>query len=78
MSSSGSYLINGPKLKAGESFEDWAFAAINFLILESIDIDSFPEDLNNAEDGKAKAKLIMTIDPKFYVHIKNETKVKDL
>ncbi|CAF4890073.1 unnamed protein product [Pieris macdunnoughi] len=78
MSSSDSYFINVPKLKGRENFDDWAFAARNFLILEGIDIDAILEDLSDAEDRKAKAKLIMTIDPKLYVHIKNETKVKDL
>ncbi|XP_072933025.1 uncharacterized protein [Epargyreus clarus] len=76
--SSGSYLVNVPKLKGRENYDDWAFAARNFLILEGIDIDAIPVDLSESEDRKAKAKLIMTIDPKLYVHIKNETKVKNL
>lgn len=76
--SSGSYLLNVPKLKGRENYDDWAFAARNFLIFEGIDIDAIPVDLSHAEDRKAKAKLVMTIDPKLYVHIKNETKVKDL
>lgn len=65
--SSGSYLLNVPKLKGRENYDDWAFAARNFLILEGIDIDAIPVDLSHAEDRKAKAKLVMTIDPKLYV-----------
>ena len=55
----GGCLVNIPKLRERENYDDWAFAATNFLILESI-------------------KLIITIDPKLYVHIKNESKVKNL
>ncbi|GBP23664.1 hypothetical protein EVAR_80281_1 [Eumeta japonica] len=76
--SSGSYIVNVPKLKGRENYDDWAFAARNFLVLEGIDIDAIPKDFSETEDKKAKAKLVMTIDPKLYVHIKNETKVVSL
>lgn len=76
--SSGNYLVNVPKLKGRDNYDDWAFAARNFLVLEGMDIDAIPANLSAAEDRKATAKLIMTIDPKLYVHIKNEIKVKDL
>ncbi|GBP61402.1 hypothetical protein EVAR_37933_1 [Eumeta japonica] len=76
--SSGSYIVNVPKLKGRENYDDWAFAARNFLVLEGIDIDAIPKDFSETEDKKAKAKLVMTIDPKLYVHIKNETKVASL
>ncbi|GBP58765.1 hypothetical protein EVAR_35544_1 [Eumeta japonica] len=76
--SSGSYIVNVPKLKGRENYDDWAFAARNFLVLEGIDIDAVPKVFSETEDKKAKAKLVMTIDPKLYVHIKNETKVASL
>jgi transposase InsO family protein len=76
--STSSYLVNVPKLKGRENYDDWAFAARNFLVLEGIDIDALPADLSEADQRKAKAKLVMTIDPTLYVHIKNENTVSAL
>jgi transposase InsO family protein len=76
--STSSYLVNVPKLKGRENYDDWAFAARNFLVLEGIDIDALPADLSEADQTKAKAKLVMTIDPTLYVHIKNENTVSAL
>jgi hypothetical protein len=76
--STSSYLVNVPKLKGRENYDDWAFAARNFLVLEGIDIDALPADLSEADQRKAKAKLVMTIDPTLYVHIKNENMVSAL
>lgn len=30
------YLVNVPKLKGGQNYNEWVFAAKNFLILEDI------------------------------------------
>ncbi|CAH2103269.1 unnamed protein product [Euphydryas editha] len=76
--SSGGYIVNVPKLKGRENYDDWAFAAKNFLILEGIDVEQIPNTLSAAEDKKAMAKLIMTIDPTLFVHIKTQTNVGDL
>lgn len=48
------------------------------MVLEGIDLDNISPDLSVSEQVKAKAKLVMTIDPSLYVHIKNENTVKDL
>ncbi|KAG6456671.1 hypothetical protein O3G_MSEX009873 [Manduca sexta] len=74
MSTSG-YLVNVPKLKGRENYDDWAFATSNFMLLEGIDLENLPATLSETETKKAKAKLVMTIDSSLYVHIKNETTV---
>lgn len=64
------------KLKGRENYEDWAFAVENFLILEGMQ-ECISKD-GSANDAKAKAKIILTIDPSLYVHIKNEKSTKEL
>lgn len=77
MSTSG-YLVNVPKLKGRENYDDWAFATSNFLLLEGIDLENMPADISETDKKKAKAKLVMTIDSSLYAHIKNETSVTDV
>ncbi|XP_074042626.1 uncharacterized protein isoform X2 [Leptinotarsa decemlineata] len=74
---SGNYSVNVPKLKGRENYDDWAFAAENFMILEDVDVTSTTE-LTEAENRKARAKIVMTIDPSLFVHIKTEVTVQDL
>lgn len=77
MTTSG-YLVNIPKLKGRENYDEWAFATRNFLLLEGIDIDQEPAVITEAEQKKAKAKLVLSIDPTLYVHIKNESTMSAL
>lgn len=74
---SGNYAVNVPKLKGRENYDDWAFAVENFMILEGVDVTCV-KGLLDAENKKARAKLIMTIDPSLFVHIKTEATVQDL
>lgn len=75
----GNYIVNVPKLKGRENYDEWAFAAENFLILEGVDITKPDKDGENSVDiQKAKAKLIMTIDSSLYVHIKSENTVRSV
>lgn len=76
--SSSSYLLSVPKLKGRENYDDWAFAVKNFMVLEGVDLDNISPDLSDSEQVKAKAKLVMTIDPSLYAHIKTETTVNAL
>lgn len=69
------YAVNVPKLKGRENYDDWAFAVENFLILEGVNLSS-EEVLEVTNDRKARAKLILTVDPSLYVHIKGETTVR--
>lgn len=72
----GSYIVNVPKLKGRENYDEWAFAVENFMILEGVDIKKEDgEAATSVDDQKAKAKLVMTIDSSLYVHIKCEKTV---
>ncbi|CAH2099257.1 unnamed protein product [Euphydryas editha] len=78
----GNYILNVPKLKGRENFDEWAFAVENFLILEGVDInkedDKHGGNTASVDEQKAKAKLVMTIDPSLYVHIKSEKTVQSM
>lgn len=80
MAASNSFLANVPKLKGRENYDEWAFAAENLLILEGMAKCIKHESALSeaAEDAKAKAKLILTIDPSLYVHIKGATTTRSL
>lgn len=77
---SNAFLTNVPKLRGRENYHEWAFAAENLLVLEGtagfIKQESAPDAA--AEDAKARAKLILTIDPTLYVHIKGASSTKNL
>lgn len=79
-SSSNSFLANVPKLKGRENYSEWAFAAENLLVLEGKNnfIKKEGEGDNAAQDAITKAKLILTIDPSLYVHIKSAATTKEL
>ncbi|XP_048006067.1 uncharacterized protein LOC125241565 [Leguminivora glycinivorella] len=72
--SSPNYVANVPKLRGRENYCEWVFAAENFLILEGTQkfVTRKPEATGTevADDEKARAKLILTIDPSLYVHVK--------
>lgn len=75
------YLVNVPKLKGRENYNEWTFAAENFLVLEGMQHCIKPvagTDIKPEDDIKTKAKLIMTIDSKLYVHIKNVSTSEEL
>ncbi|CAG4978543.1 unnamed protein product [Colias eurytheme] len=74
------YLINVPKLRGRENYSEWCFAAENFLILEGMKHCVKPEgaSVGAADDEKTRAKLIMTIDSSFFVHVKSVRTSKEL
>lgn len=59
------------KLRGRENYEDWAFAVENYLILEGM--QQCIKTGGDPNDCKAKAKIVLTIDPSLYVHIKSES-----
>lgn len=73
---SSNYLANVPKLKGRDNYDDWCFAAENVLVLEGMadaikaPLAEMATSVQKAEDMKAKAKLVLTIDASLYVHIK--------
>lgn len=74
------YLVNVPKLRGRENYSERCFAAENFLILEGMKNCVKPEGVivGAADDEKTRAKLIMTIDPSLYVHVKSVRTAKEL
>lgn len=77
---SAQFLTNVPKLKGRENYDDWAFAVENLLILEGADMYLKQEvtEATMGADAKARAKLILTIDPSLFVHIKETKTTKEL
>ncbi|CAH2109182.1 unnamed protein product [Euphydryas editha] len=81
MASNSNYMVNVPKLRGRENYE-WCFAAENFLVLEGT-LGCIKSELGQApvgavDDAKTRAKLILTIDPSIYVHIKEVKSTKEL
>ncbi|GBP29416.1 Retrovirus-related Pol polyprotein from transposon TNT 1-94 [Eumeta japonica] len=78
------YLANIPKLKGRENYEEWCFAVQNVLVLENMAsaitqrLAASSTETQNSDDAKAKAKLVLTIDPSLYVHIKYAATTYDL
>lgn len=69
------YIQSIPRLKGRENYDEWSFAVENLLVLDNLVnyIKSQPEagfEAKPSDDAKAKAKLVLTIDPGLYVHIK--------
>lgn len=73
---SNSLLASVPKLKGRENYNEWAFAIENMLVLEGLSKCILAVDEDN--DAKAKARLVLTIDPSLYVHIKDATSAVNL
>ncbi|KAG5864100.1 hypothetical protein JTB14_016257 [Gonioctena quinquepunctata] len=67
-----------PKLKGRENYSDWSFAVQNMLVLDDLNTCLDGSETSETKDEKAKAKLILTIDPSLFVHVKEATSTKDL
>lgn len=68
------YIASVPKLKGRENYDEWCFAAENLLVLVGMEKYIKPTadcEIKTVDDAKTKAKLILTIDPALYIHIKN-------
>lgn len=75
------YIASVPRLRGRENYDEWSFAAENLLVLDGMDKYIKPPagfEVKPAEDSKTKAKLILTIDPVLYVHIKNTKSAAEL
>lgn len=72
------YISNIQKLKGRENYDEWAFAAENFLVLDDLKGCLQGTETDVGKDAKAKAKLILTIDASLYVHIKDAKTSKEL
>ncbi|CAH2088470.1 unnamed protein product [Euphydryas editha] len=82
MASNSNYMVNVPKLRGRENYNELCFAAENFLVLEGT-LGFIKPELGQApvgavDDAKTRAKLILTINPSIYVHIKEVKSTKEL
>ncbi|KAG5863728.1 hypothetical protein JTB14_017929 [Gonioctena quinquepunctata] len=72
------FLSSVPKLKGRENYSDWSFAVQNMLVLDDLKTCLDGSETSETKDEQAKAKLILTIDPSLFVHVKDATSTKDL
>ena len=72
------YLNNVPKLIGREYFDEWSFAVENVFILEGLSKCLDDTEKDTILVAKAKAKLILTLDPSLFVHIKNAGTAKEV
>lgn len=75
--------FNIERLSGRENYNTWAFAVKNLLLHEDLweavtnpQPDVSGSNTNAKKDDKAKAKIVLTIDSKLYVHIEQEVTAK--
>lgn len=66
-----SYLTSVPKLLGRENYDEWAFAVENVFVLEGLNKCLDGDETDTVIITKAKAKLVLTIDPSLYPHVKD-------
>lgn len=66
------------KLKARQNYQEWAFLAESFLLLETSYCIKVKDTEEAAPDTKTKAKLISTIDSSLYVYSKEVKNTNEL
>ncbi len=64
------YMSAVPKLLGRENYEDWAFSVENVFILEGLSKCISGTETDADKVLKAKAKLVLTLDPSLFVHVK--------
>lgn len=72
------YLNNVPKLVGRENYSDWAFAVENVFVLEGLSKCIDGSETDTVLVNKAKAKLILTVDPSLYIHVKDTSSAKEV
>lgn len=72
------YLNNVPKLMGRENYADWAFAVENVFVLEGLTKCINATETDTDLTTKAKAKLILTLDPSLYIHVKDSKTASDV
>lgn len=73
------YLTTIPKLQGRENYQEWSFAMENFLLLEGINTCIKEDTTANATvSEKAKARIVLSIDPSLYVHVKEAKTAKEV
>lgn len=72
------YLNSVQKLVGRENYDEWSFAMENILILEGLSKCVDGTETDAVLIAKAKAKLVLTIDPSLYVHVKDAKTAKEV
>lgn len=72
------FLSGVPKLTGRDNYDEWSFAVENFLILEGLDKCLSGAEPDTTLQNKARAKLVLTIDPSLYVHVRDSQDAKAL
>lgn len=72
------YMSSVPKLVGRENYAEWCFAMENFFVLEGFSDCLFGKQTDTVMVAKAKAKLILTLDPSIYVHIRDKNTCKEV
>lgn len=73
------YLAGVLKLLRRENYEEWAFVIENVFILNGLSkclVENGEKDTNKL--NKARAKLVLSIDPTLYVHVREASSVVEL
>lgn len=65
------YLTSVPRLLGRENYDEWAFAVENVFALEGLSKCIDGQETDSVVILKAKAKLVLTIHPSLYPHIKD-------
>lgn len=72
------YLSSVPRLTGRENYSDWAFAVENVFVLEGLTKCLDGSETDSVVVSKAKAKLILTVDPTLFIHVKDTKSAKDV
>lgn len=72
------FLTSIPKLKGRENYSTWAFAIENYLIIDGLTgcLDGTETDAKKI--AQTKSKIILSIEPSIYSHIKEAKSAKDV
>nr|CAI5851736.1 unnamed protein product [Callosobruchus analis] len=72
------YLTSIPRFLGRENYANWAFAVENVFFLEGLTNCLVGAEEDGVLVSKAKAKLILTLDPSLFTHVKDATSAKEV
>lgn len=72
------FLATIPKLKGRENYSTWAFAMENYLIIEGLEKCLTANDVDEKKAAQAKSKIILSIEPSNYSHVKDAKTAKEV
>lgn len=72
------YLNNVPKLIGRENYADWAYAVENVFVLEGLSKCIDGTETDTVLVAKAKAKIVLTLDPSLFIHVKDSVTAKEV